>query len=112
MEEHTKQEQFFLERLGITPGPWKKTYQPGKSPDIVWNNTNLDFVIAKVEKREENNSSLIAKSPEMFLRLWKIACSWYINDVIDNEAIKIIECATNKTWQELCKLWEECNGIQ
>ena len=107
MKEQTKREQLFLERLGITPGPWELYID--KLSIVVMDEKRIDQFIATIPKK--TNAKLIAHSPDMFLSLFGVM---YRSEkdygllAINSPSCKIIESATGKTFQQLCKLWEDC----
>lgn len=115
MSEYTDQERLFLERLGITPGPWKWKFNlhgdilalqdSNRWPISVFNRENWP--------KKENDRMVIAQSPDMFLEIFKI-CLW-VEEIFgslakNSKRLKILLAAQTKCekWKELCQLWEEC----
>jgi len=98
----TKQEERFLEALGITPGPWKSVCNGYVfSPD------------GKLHCRNsEEDGLLVSKSPELFLFVFYCACyhSYLHGDQIFEERTDLLLSAQTKckTWKELYDLWKEC----
>ena len=112
MTEHEKR---FLEKIGITPGPW---YDNGR--EIFGANNTIICIPYNMKATD-----FICHVPELFLSLFKnhyyigkwisaaqedkTACEEFKNDVkMFFETGKDLESASGKTFEELLKLWEEC----
>lgn len=115
----TDQEMRFLEKLGITPGPWTHTEtgfigdRKGNALLQSWDKFEIDFDNA------ENNQKFAAKAPEMFLSLFKTAYTITGGNLPKNKEVlkrldeikEIIEKITgfeNMQISRFVKIWESC----
>lgn len=104
---YTKQETRFLERLGITPGPW--TVYKDKA---LFNNNDPEFIIGQCTTKKD--TYFISQSPDMFLEIFRDCIQMY--NLLGKESYAclvetkttILEKAIGKTYDQLLKLWEEC----
>ena len=129
MIEYTDQEKKFMEKIGFTPGPWVfnmslvgAMHEPFLSCDRQ-KYDGMRIFNGKTKNERIANAKLIAQSPNMFLCLFHttrknvetgcIKCAHNFPEKDCDECpktrqVKVMEYAINKTWEELCQIWEEC----
>lgn len=105
--QHTEQEKRFLEKLGITHGPWKLD----KSKNYIY----ADKAICDL-KSSGADGELITKAIEIFLSLFH-ACNYYYAFLQEDEDLEFFDWILNplllaqkkcKTFEQLLKIWETC----
>lgn len=101
-----------IEKLGITPGPWKGLH--GDGIDRRCNKhiyaTEPFGQICIIDKTVDDlaNSRIIAAAPEMLeaLIMLKTSCEHDWPSVFKNITREIIQKATGKTWAEIKELYD------
>lgn len=115
----------FLEKLGITSGEWKNSdgiiAAGNKLKDCIcqtWDKHEDDYLNAK------QNGKLICAAPDMSIALIMAAMQfnkyaiehftkgkmekWETNNYYFKYLQGVIEKATEKTWDEIMQIWDEC----
>ena len=94
-----------IEKLGITPGPWKDSKQTINDIHQIRSSNGL---VAMVEmhtgKAVHLNARLIASAPDMLEALTIICLA--VEDFVSSDfgTVKLIEKATGKSWEEIKEL--------
>jgi len=112
-----------IEKLGITPGPWKVNDAKFAGDEVVdcsgRTSDESDIVYANCNNEQwKGNLKLIAEAPEMLEALIEATIEIMNNDINEykwskKDAIRrndgyisVIEKATGKTWEEIKELLE------
>lgn len=119
-----------LEKLGITPGPWKTRQEVdgGYAETETWivndkkgiakttNQTRGQYFRGSKEEHEAN-AKLISAAPEMLYSLIVDIILYdfenenlHYSPIIENNR-KIVEKATGKTWQEIKDIYNGSKGV-
>ena len=105
-----------IEKLGITPGPWKAVRHSWSHVGVYSGTTWLSNIDTGEELEDEEKlksiqdveSNLIASSPEMLEALIDISIQISkVGFMIPDGVIEIIQKATGKSWGEIKLLMEE-----
>ena len=99
-----------LEKLGITPGPWKVEIEDelyGDQVFIIHPETECDETTICVSNYGLPNAKLMAKAPEMLEALIDLLIDKNNYSYMYEECVEIIESATGKTWDEIKGMREE-----
>jgi hypothetical protein len=100
-----------IEKLGITPGPWKLRFCKNSTPpDIIdVDGSCIDSGLGKITKNVVlANLRIMSAAPEMLEALIKSEVmdeALYGGNDFDNQ--KLIEKATGKSWEEIRRLLDE-----
>jgi hypothetical protein len=104
-----------IEKLGITPGPWKLDYD--EVDDVV--GSNWEYIVTVGGYNHRKDCELIAAAPDMLEALIDATIEilnteqneyrWSKEDAVrrNHGYISVIEKATGKTWEEVKELVNE-----
>lgn len=83
---------------------------PSKTAREVLYRLEKGGIVTRANKIKKECIDLIAKSPELFLSLFKLACEYrklYYGQILD-KSIEDMESATGRTFDQLLEIWEAC----
>jgi hypothetical protein len=101
MMEYTEQEKRFLEKMGVTPGPWKA--EKCTCGHKHCKKYGIDRLMLPADRLSKEDADIISVAPKALCRIVTNLCDPLMyTDFIDRE---IVEDAFSRPWAEIRQAW-------